>query len=88
MSSVRLRKRGRLLLVEASGNGSHCRLRVTYLPQEKPVRGENTFVRSGKRHRLENPGKVVLEVIKVQLGEYLAEDGIVRFEDDFGRGWV
>lgn len=29
-------------------------------------------------------GKVTLEVIEVQLGEYLAEDGIVRFEDDFG----
>jgi len=49
---------------------------------------ENTFVQSGKRHRLENPGKVVLEVIEVQLGEYLAENDIVRFEDDFGRGWV
>jgi len=47
--------------------------------------GESTFVQSGKRHRLENPGKVVLEVIEVQLGEYLAEDDIVRFEDDFGR---
>jgi len=42
-------------------------------------------VQSGKRHRLENPGKVTLEVIEVQLGEYLEEDDIVRFEDDFGR---
>ena len=33
--------------------------------------GESTFVQSGKRHRLENPGKVLLEVIEVQLGEYL-----------------
>jgi len=48
--------------------------------------GESTFVQSGKKHRLENPGKVTLEVIEVQLGEYLAEDDIVRFEDDFGRG--
>jgi len=47
--------------------------------------GESTFVQSGKRHRLENPGKVTLEVIEVQLGEYLAEDDIVRFEDEFGR---
>lgn len=33
--------------------------------------GEGTFVQSGKRHRLENPGKVTLEVIEVQLGGYL-----------------
>lgn len=53
---------------------------------EKLVRsGESTFVASGQKHRLENPGKVVLEVIEVQLGEYLGEDDIVRFEDDFGR---
>lgn len=47
--------------------------------------GESTFVKTGHRHRLENPGKVLLEVIEVQLGEYLEEDDIVRFEDDFGR---
>ncbi|MEW6426033.1 MAG: mannose-1-phosphate guanylyltransferase/mannose-6-phosphate isomerase [Bacillota bacterium] len=47
--------------------------------------GESTFVQSGQKHRLENPGKVVLEVIEVQLGEYLEEDDIVRFDDDFGR---
>jgi len=47
--------------------------------------GESTFVKSGYKHRLENPGKVLLEVIEVQLGEYLEEDDIVRFDDDFGR---
>jgi mannose-1-phosphate guanylyltransferase/mannose-6-phosphate isomerase len=47
--------------------------------------GESTFVRSGTRHRLKNPGRIPLEVIEVQLGEYLAEDDIVRFEDDYGR---
>jgi len=47
--------------------------------------GESTFVQSGRKHRLENPGKVPLEVIEVQLGEYLEEDDIVRFDDDFGR---
>jgi len=40
--------------------------------------GESTFVQSEKKHRLENPGKVTLEVIEVQLGEYLEEDDIVR----------
>jgi mannose-1-phosphate guanylyltransferase/mannose-6-phosphate isomerase len=48
-------------------------------------KGESTFVRSGMRHRLRNPGVIPLEVIEVQLGEYLEEDDIVRFEDDYGR---
>ncbi len=47
--------------------------------------GESTFVKSGYKHRLENPGKVMLEVIEVQLGQYLEEDDIIRFDDDFGR---
>ncbi|ABO51638.1 mannose-6-phosphate isomerase, type 2 [Desulforamulus reducens MI-1] len=47
--------------------------------------GESTFVQTGYKHRLENPGKVLLEVIEVQLGEYLEEDDIVRINDDFGR---
>lgn len=48
--------------------------------------GESTFIPAGVKHRLENPGKVLLEVIETQIGEYLGEDDIVRFEDDFGRG--
>jgi mannose-1-phosphate guanylyltransferase/mannose-6-phosphate isomerase len=47
--------------------------------------GESTFVRSRMRHRLKNPDVIPLEVIEVQLGEYLKEDDIVRFEDDYGR---
>ena len=47
--------------------------------------GESTFVRTGTRHRLKNPGVIPLEVIEVQLGEYLEEDDIVRFDDDYGR---
>jgi mannose-1-phosphate guanylyltransferase/mannose-6-phosphate isomerase len=47
--------------------------------------GESTFVRSGMKHRLKNPGIIPLEVIEVQLGEYLEEDDIVRFNDDYGR---
>ena len=47
--------------------------------------GESTYVPAGVIHRLENPGIVPLEVIEVQLGEYLKEDDIVRFEDDFKR---
>ncbi len=37
------------------------------------------------RHRIENPGKVPLVVIEVQNGEYLEEDDIIRFQDDYRR---
>ncbi len=47
--------------------------------------GESTFVKTGQRHRLGNPGVIPLEVIEVQIGEYLEEDDIVRFEDVYGR---
>jgi mannose-1-phosphate guanylyltransferase/mannose-6-phosphate isomerase len=46
---------------------------------------ESTFIPTGTRHRLENPGKVPLEIIEVQSGSYLGEDDIVRFEDSYGR---
>ncbi|AEF97301.1 mannose-1-phosphate guanylyltransferase/mannose-6-phosphate isomerase [Methanotorris igneus] len=47
--------------------------------------GESVFVKSGEKHRLENPGKIPLEVIEIQVGEYLEEDDIVRFDDDWRR---
>lgn len=47
--------------------------------------GESTFIKAGIRHRLSNPGKLPLEIIEVQLGEYVGEDDIVRFDDDYGR---
>ena len=37
------------------------------------------------KHRLKNPGIIALEVIEVQLGEYLEEDDILRFDDEYGR---
>ncbi|RAP57500.1 mannose-1-phosphate guanylyltransferase/mannose-6-phosphate isomerase [Oleiagrimonas sp. MCCC 1A03011] len=51
------------------------------------ILGENqsTFIPVGTKHRLENPGKVPLELIEVQSGSYLGEDDIVRFEDIYGR---
>ncbi|MEM0350929.1 MAG: mannose-1-phosphate guanylyltransferase/mannose-6-phosphate isomerase [Archaeoglobaceae archaeon] len=47
--------------------------------------GESTFVPAGALHRIENPGKIPLEIIEVQIGEYLEEDDIERIEDDYGR---
>ena len=46
---------------------------------------ESTYIPIGTRHRLENPGKLPLEIIEVQSGAYLGEDDIVRFEDTYGR---
>jgi mannose-1-phosphate guanylyltransferase/mannose-6-phosphate isomerase len=46
---------------------------------------ESTFVPAGSVHRLENPGKIPLQLIEVQCGPYLGEDDIVRLEDDYGR---
>jgi mannose-1-phosphate guanylyltransferase/mannose-6-phosphate isomerase len=46
---------------------------------------ESTYIPTGTKHRLENPGKLPLEVIEVQSGAYLGEDDIVRFDDIYGR---
>jgi mannose-1-phosphate guanylyltransferase/mannose-6-phosphate isomerase len=60
--------------------------RVTIEGKETIVKsGESIYVSLGAKHRLENPGKVQLEVIEVQIGEYLGEDDIIRLDDDFGR---
>lgn len=47
---------------------------------------QSTYIPLGATHRLENPGKVDLEMIEVQSGSYLGEDDIVRFDDVYGRG--
>ncbi|HHH38658.1 MAG TPA: mannose-1-phosphate guanylyltransferase/mannose-6-phosphate isomerase, partial [Sedimenticola sp.] len=46
---------------------------------------ESTFIPIGAEHRLENPGRIPLEIIEVQSGGYLGEDDIVRFEDIYNR---
>jgi len=47
--------------------------------------GKSTAIPVETKHRLENPGKVPLEIIEVQNGPYLGEDDIVRYQDDYGR---
>ncbi|WP_149087112.1 mannose-1-phosphate guanylyltransferase/mannose-6-phosphate isomerase [Pseudomonas prosekii] len=49
------------------------------------AKNESTFIAAGHKHRLENPGVIDLVIIEVQSGEYLGEDDIVRFEDQYGR---
>lgn len=46
---------------------------------------ESIYIPAAVPHRLENPGKVPLNVIEVQTGSYLEEDDIVRFQDTYGR---
>jgi mannose-1-phosphate guanylyltransferase/mannose-6-phosphate isomerase len=46
---------------------------------------ESIFVPQTTIHRLENPGKLPLQIIEVQNGSYLGEDDIVRFSDKYGR---
>jgi mannose-1-phosphate guanylyltransferase / mannose-6-phosphate isomerase len=47
--------------------------------------GEHIYIPMRAKHRLENQGKELLRVVEVQSGDYLGEDDIVRFEDDYGR---
>jgi mannose-6-phosphate isomerase-like protein (cupin superfamily) len=47
---------------------------------------ESTYIPAGTKHRLENPGVIPLELIEVQIGSYLGEDDIVRYDDVYGRG--
>ncbi len=46
---------------------------------------QSTYIPLGVMHRLENPGKIPLELIEIQSGSYLGEDDIVRFDDIYGR---
>jgi len=46
---------------------------------------ESTYVPKSTKHCLENPGKIPLELIEVQNGEYVGEDDIIRLEDSYGR---
>ena len=46
---------------------------------------ESTYIPAGTLHRLSNPGTEAAELIEVQVGDYLGEDDIERFADDYGR---
>ena len=46
---------------------------------------QSVYIPLGEKHRLHNPGKVMLQLIEVQSGSYLGEDDIVRFSDSYGR---
>ena len=49
---------------------------------------QSTYIPQTNRHRLENPGRIPLQIIEIQSGPYLEEDDIVRFDDVYGRAPV
>lgn len=53
----------------------------TYLLTEN----QSTYIPLGTVHRLENPGKIPLEIVEIQSGTYLGEDDIERLDDSYGR---
>jgi mannose-1-phosphate guanylyltransferase/mannose-6-phosphate isomerase len=67
--------------IVVSGTAKVTKGEETFLLSEN----ESTYIPLGTTHRLENPGRVELEMIEVQSGSYLGEDDIVRFEDVYGR---
>lgn len=59
---------------------------VTCDGESRTVReGESTFIPVGARHRLENLSDDVLRIVEVQVGEYVGEDDIERYDDVYGR---
>ena len=59
---------------------------VTVNDMQKIVHeNESIYIPIGATHRMENPGKIPLELIEVQTGSYFGEDDIIRIEDDYKR---
>jgi mannose-1-phosphate guanylyltransferase/mannose-6-phosphate isomerase len=67
--------------VVVSGTAKVTRESETYLVKTN----ESTYIPVNLKHRLENPGDVLLQIIEVQNGDYVEEDDIERFDDIYGR---
>ena len=48
-------------------------------------KNQSTYIPIGTKHRLENLGSEPLHIVEIQVGEYLGEDDIQRYEDNYGR---
>ena len=79
--SLQLHRRRSEHWVVISGVAKVTRDEETYLAHTN----ESTYIPVHTKHRLENPEEVPLQIIEVQSGEYLEEDDIERFADDYGR---
>ena len=88
---IRVKPGGRLSLQKHHHRAEHWVVvhgtaRITCDGRESLLtENQSTFIPLGAVHRLENPGKVDLDLIEVQSGSYLGEDDIVRFDDVYGR---
>ncbi|MEQ1879131.1 MAG: mannose-1-phosphate guanylyltransferase/mannose-6-phosphate isomerase [Bdellovibrionia bacterium] len=63
--------------------------RATVILNEKPHElgaGDYIFIPKGAKHRMRNDGNIAAEFVEVQIGAYLGEDDIIRYDDDYGRG--
>ncbi len=67
--------------IVVKGTAKVTRDEISYTVTEN----ESTYIPLGIKHRLENTGKIPLEIIEVQSGSYLGEDDIERFDDSYGR---
>ncbi len=79
--SLQLHRRRSEHWVVVEGTAKFAREDEVFLVEK----GQSTFIPVNSKHRLENPGPGPLQIIEVQNGEYLEEDDIERFEDDYGR---
>jgi len=79
--SLQLHRRRSEHWVVVSGVAKVTRESETYLVQNN----ESTYIPINTKHRLENPGEELLQIIEVQNGDYVEEDDIERFSDDYGR---
>ncbi len=79
--SLQLHRRRSEHWVVVSGVAKVTRDRETYLVHSN----ESTYIPIQTQHRLENPGEEPLQIIEVQNGDYVEEDDIERFDDDYGR---
>jgi mannose-1-phosphate guanylyltransferase/mannose-6-phosphate isomerase len=62
---------------------------ATVILNEKPhalEAGDYIFIPKGAKHRMKNVGTRPAEFVEVQIGPYLGEDDIIRYDDDYGRG--
>nr|HAY4092800.1 cupin domain-containing protein [Escherichia coli] len=62
--------------IVVSGTAKVTKNEVSFIMKEN----ESTFIPAGTVHTLENPGKIQLEVIEIQSGNYLDDDDILRFD--------
>jgi mannose-1-phosphate guanylyltransferase/mannose-6-phosphate isomerase-like protein (cupin superfamily) len=79
--SLQLHRRRSEHWVVVSGIAEVTRNGETYMVHTN----ESTYIPIHTKHRLENHGEIPLQIIEVQNGDYLEEDDIERFSDDYDR---